>query len=68
MDSISIKSEFAQAARVRGVIADVARRLKLSHEHVRQVAHGNRVSKRVQRALVNELRRRSKKVIRELAA
>lgn len=35
----------------RGIIAIVARDLGLSHEHVRQVALGKRVSARVSRAL-----------------
>jgi len=53
---------------VRGVIADVARRLNLSHEHVRLVAHGRRTSKRVARALVAELRHRKHQQEREKAA
>jgi hypothetical protein len=68
MDSTRFISTFQEAAKVRGVIADVARRLNLSHEHVRLVAHGRRTSKRVARALVAELRHRKHQQEREKAA
>lgn len=42
----------------RGIIAEVSRRLGLSHEHVAQVAFGNRTSTRVLRALRQEVARR----------
>jgi prophage antirepressor-like protein len=60
--------EFARAARLRGVIADVARALGLSHEHVRLVAHGRRTSSKVQTALLREMRRREKAIARKEAA
>jgi hypothetical protein len=68
VDFISLNLEFQQAAKIRGVIANVARRLNLSHEHVRQVALGDRVSRRVAVALTAELRRRKSREQRELAA
>ena len=49
---------FDRVAIVRGTIAEVARQLNLSHEHVRQVAYGNRVSLRVKEALSAELEKR----------
>jgi hypothetical protein len=47
--------EFHQSRIVRGVIAEVARDLNLSHEHVRQVAYGHRKSARVLIALKQKL-------------
>lgn len=67
MDFTSLSAEFREAAKIRGIVADVARRLHLSHEHVRQVALGGRTSERVAKALTIELRQR-KRQDREKAA
>jgi hypothetical protein len=67
VDFITLQSEFAAATRTRGVVAAVARRLNLSHEHVRQVAYGNRKSDRVTKALLSELKRKYR-TLRERAA
>jgi len=60
VDSIPFQIEFQRARRMHGLCATVARRLGLSHEHVRQVALGNRVSGRVTKALCAEVRRRER--------
>lgn len=60
MDFTAVITEYRQAGKNRGVVAEVARRLGLSHEHVRQVALGTRASKRVARALVSERKRRDR--------
>jgi hypothetical protein len=58
MDFTPIITAFQQAKNVRGIVADVARQLGLSHEHVRLVAAGKRTSARVARALASEYRKR----------
>jgi hypothetical protein len=68
VDFTPIEIEFQQAKRIRGLCAAVARRLGLSHEHVRQVAYGNRTSKRVSKALLAEKRRRDRRCEKERAA
>ena len=65
MDYNTLQTVFAQRLRMRGIVADVARQLGLSHEHVRQTALGNRVSHRVQVALIKEVRRRERLMERE---
>jgi len=68
VDFTPIEIEFQQARRIHGLCAAVARQLGLSHEHVRQVAHGNRVSKRVSKALIAEKRRRDRRSEKARAA
>ena len=68
VDSTPIHIEFKQVKRIHGLCAAVARRLNLSHEHVRQVAHGNRVSQRVTKELIADRRRREKALSRSVAA
>ncbi len=51
-----------------GMNALIARRLGVTHEHVRQVALGNRVSRRVAKALMAEKKRRERRSGLERAA
>ncbi len=61
MDFTLITTEMQQARKIRGLVADVARKMGLSHEHVRQVAGGDRTSARVAKALLAEKRLRDRK-------
>jgi len=63
----STSPELANAAVFYGLYSAVARRLRVSPQAVRQVAHGKSVSKRISKAIADEIRRR-KRQSGELAA
>jgi hypothetical protein len=59
--------DLAHAAVFYGIYSAVARRLKVTPQHVRSVALGKSTSKRVSRAIESEIQRR-KRAIQERAA
>jgi hypothetical protein len=62
-----VDSGFSAVTKLHGVISAVSKSLGLSHEHVRQVAYGNRTSARVKTALLAEIERRGSKGAAERA-
>jgi hypothetical protein len=58
----------ANAALFFGLYSAVARRLGVSPSGVRRVAHGLSVSKRITKAIAEEIRRRKRQQSRERAA
>lgn len=58
----SISPEIANAALFYGMYSEIARKLKVSPQHVRQVALGFSRSRRVENAILHEIKRRTSQI------